>query len=123
MTKVVVELKQEEKAPVQALDGAVIKDARGRTLVLREVDFLDESRLVRALGSDASLNAIYMHGYVMPAAMVASIDGEDCILPMSPLEIDAAIQRLGREGNSAVLDFMQSQSDSREDENASLKNS
>jgi hypothetical protein len=124
MTALKVQLDPVEKtAAVQRIDGALISDAQGRTLALREVDFLDESRLVRVLGSDTSLNAIYMNGYVMPAVMVARIDGDECLLPQTALEVEAAIKRLGREGTTAVLEFIQEQAGLRRDEVAALKNS
>lgn len=90
----------QEVAPVKA-DPTVV-DARGRRLSIREPDILQESRLVRLMG-DSSMNAAYMHGYVMPAVMVASIDGVAMPFPSTVLEVEAAIQVLGRDGMESVM--------------------
>ena len=84
-------------------DADVVVDSKGRRLRVREPDVLQESRLVRAMGAEASQNNAYMLGYVMPAAMVVQIDGEDMPFPMTEREVDASIKRLGREGLTAVM--------------------
>src|ERR1700722_18878366 len=87
----------------QAVSGdTVVPDSRGRKLTIREPSVLDESRLARLMG-DSSTNMGYMLGYVTPAAMVVAIDGEPVPFPRTELQVDAAIQRLGREGIAAVM--------------------
>jgi len=82
----------------------VVTDSTGRRLTIRQPSLLDESRLVRCMG-DAAMNAAYMTMYVMPAAMVVAIDGDEdmCPFPSSLLQVDAAIHRLGRHGMAAVM--------------------
>ena len=91
-----------EAPAVVALAGGVVTDAKGRRITLRELDFLEESRLVRMLGSDASMNAMYMKGYVIPAACVAAVDGESYAVPATAKEVEASIKRLGRDGFTAI---------------------
>lgn len=80
----------------------VVTDARGRTLKIVEPDVLTESRLVRMLGEDAAFNAAYMEAYVFPAVSVTEIDGVEMPFPTTQREVDASIQRLGREGIGAA---------------------
>lgn len=82
-----------------------VTDKSGRKLVLREIEILDEARIVRMCG-DASSNQGYMMGYVMPAVAVASIDGDPCPIPMTVRELEFTIKRVGREGMSAVMDHL-----------------
>lgn len=91
-----------EAPAIVALAGGVVTDAKGRRITLRELDFLEESRLVRMLGSDASMNAMYMKGYVIPAACVAAIDGVAYEVPATAKEVEASIKRLGRDGFTAI---------------------
>jgi uncharacterized protein (UPF0218 family) len=82
----------------------VVTDSTGRRLTIRQPNLLDESRLVRTMG-EAALNAAYMTMYVMPAAMVVAIDGEEdmCPFPVTERMVEAAIHRLGRPGMAAVM--------------------
>lgn len=92
-------------SPEAGLPENVLIDPRGRRLVLREPDFLTESRIMRALG-DAASNASYVLAYVMPAVQVVEIDGA-MLPPATTLEqIEAAIARLGRDGTAAVLEHV-----------------
>ena len=102
-------------AATQSVDLAdvVVKDSLGRSLSIREPSVLDESRLARLMG-DSSTNIGYMLGYVTPAAMVIAIDGEPQPFPRTERQMDAAIQRLGREGIGAVMAHLTRQA---EDEN------
>jgi hypothetical protein len=85
-------------------ESVVVTDSTGRRLTIRQPNFLDESRLVRTMG-EAALNAAYMTMYVMPAAMVVAIDGEEdmCPFPITERMVEVAIQRLGRHGMAAVM--------------------
>ncbi len=98
----VVDAPAEEPKGAAALHGAVVTDSTGRVLVLRELGFLEQSRLVRLLGSSDSFNGAYMKGYVLPACAVASIDGVAFPVPVSAREVEAAIQRLDFAGFEAV---------------------
>ncbi|WP_124521426.1 MULTISPECIES: hypothetical protein [unclassified Burkholderia] len=88
-----------------ALPENVVVDPRGRRLVLREPDFLTESRIMRALG-DAASNISYVLSYVMPAVQVVEIDGAMLPPPTTLEQIEAAIARLGRDGTTAVLEHV-----------------
>ena len=92
----------DEPAAAPVADVNVVVDGRGRRIRVRELDELTESRLVRDIGHEAASNLMYITGYVMPAAVVAEIDGEPFAIPRNQLQIDAAIKALGREGMAAV---------------------
>jgi hypothetical protein len=96
------------KPAPQASSDVVVRDSLGRDLTLREPGILDESRLARLMG-DSSTNMGYMLGYVTPAAMVVAIDGVEMPFPRSEPQVDAAIQRLGREGLAAVMGHLTAQ--------------
>lgn len=122
MTKVQIQETSAAAAPkpgVAAADEVV--DSLGRRLKIRRPDILQESRLVRVMG-DASTNAAYMTGYVMPAVMVSSIDDEDLPFPATEREVEAAIKRLGREGMSAVMQFIVAEAQQNSEEAAAAKN-
>lgn len=104
MNKVTINPGATPNIPDEALPDNVIIDAKGRRLVLEDPDFLTESRIMRALG-EASSNAGYVLGYVMPAVRVVQIDDVKVPYPSNIQQIDAAIKRLGREGNAAVLKY------------------
>lgn len=82
-----------------------IKDKLGRILTIQEPSILQESRLVRTLGETAS-NAAYMTAYALPAIMVTAINDDEVFFPANQLQVDALIQRLGREGMGAVMDHI-----------------
>lgn len=106
--------------PASAHPENSVTDSRGRLLVIEEPDIVAESRIIRALG-DAAQNASYLTAYVMPAVMVSSIDGEPCAQPKTALEIEGAIKRVGREGITAVLHYLNSQAEAAA-EKADVKN-
>jgi len=103
-------------APAAPLSN-VVTDSKGRRLTIREPDLLQESRLIRALGEHAG-NTNYVMVYCMPAAMVARIDDVERIFPSTQLEVDAAIQALGREGLSAVMEYIAALSKQKQDSTA-----
>ncbi len=100
-------------APAGPGDGAeeVIVDGAGRRLKLRQIGVLDESRLVRMLGSEAAQNVVYVTGYALPAVSVEEIDGVHAPFPSNQAQLDALIQRVGREGIAAVLTHRQAKAD------------
>lgn len=111
-------------ADAEAQPSNIVTDARGRTLKIVEPDVLTESRLVRMLGEDAAFNAAYMEAYVFPAVSVAEIDGEEEIFPTTQREVDALIQRLGREGIGAASLYRvnRRKADQKKAEEAAVKN-
>lgn len=104
MTTIILRETEAPKPAAAAIDNTVT-DKLGRKLTIKEPSILQESRLVRTVGAD-SANAPYMHGYVMPACMVTAIDGDPVMFPYSEIQIEAQIQRLGREGMAAVMDHI-----------------
>ena len=86
---------------------AVVNDARGRKLTVRQPDFLQESRITKLCG-EASTNVGYMYAYVFPAIAVIAVDGDAVPFPTTYLQIEGLIARVGREGCSAVLNHMSS---------------
>jgi hypothetical protein len=87
----------------------VLTDSLGRELKIKPIDVLYESQLVRMLGTEVATNPSYMMGFVYPAISVYEIDGVACPRPNSQHEVDEAIQRLGREGFTALLVHMQAE--------------
>ena len=86
----------------QRLPENMVKDSLGRIIKFRELDELTESRLVRNLGNEIASNGPYMQGYVIPAAAVAEIDGEEYSVPTKLLHIDKVITDLGKSGMNAA---------------------
>lgn len=115
------------KPIIKSLNGHVVTDSLGRKITLRELDFLAESDLMHMLGSKVTLDVVYLNGYIMPAVSVAEIDGEALDLPASMAEVRVAMNKLGREGNSAVLvaqrEFAEQQAAREAEERAAVKNS
>jgi hypothetical protein len=99
----------------------VVIDTKGRRLKIERLDFLTESRVMRALG-DAAGNPHYVLAYVMPAVSVTQIDDLILASPRDLPQIEAAIQRLGREGAQAVLQFYEKQAEANTVEPDALKN-
>ena len=78
----------------------VVVDAKGRRIVVRPIDALEEYRLAKIMGTTAdSSRAWYL---ALQAASVREIEGEPEAFPNSDREIEAMIQRLGADGFDAV---------------------
>lgn len=107
--------------PAMPTDGVEIVDSLGRKLKIKDPAILQESRLVRALGGDASMNSGYMMGYVMPAAMVVEIDGIPVNFPVTEAQLEASIQRIGREGLAAVMNHFTEKAQAAADRAAAIK--
>lgn len=102
MTKVTV---TEAAAPVhvdQKPKFECVQDSRGRTIQLRNLDPLQQARLVMAVGGDIAQNSVYMNGFALPAAMVAHIDDDFFGFPASVKQIETMLTILGNEGISAI---------------------
>ncbi|MDI9222145.1 hypothetical protein QMZ30_14665 [Pantoea sp. EA-12] len=79
-----------------------VTDARGRVIRYRELDPLQESRLILAIGAQAAMNPVYVNVYAIPAARVSDIDGDEYAIPQTQAQVDAMISILGREGMDAL---------------------
>jgi hypothetical protein len=106
-------------APKAPIVDEVIVDSLGRKLTVREPGILDESRLMRLLG-EAATNTAYVLCYVMPVAMITSIDDLKTFLPSSQLELDARIETVGRAGIAAVMKHLEAKTGGEQD---AVKNS
>ena len=101
------------------MSDTVLTLADGRKLTIKQPGILQESRLVRAMGQDAT-NAAYMTSYVAPSAWVVAIDGDAVIFPNTAREVEGLIQRVGRDGIIAVLNHMVEQANAEQEDD--LKN-
>lgn len=89
----------EEVLPASA---SQVTDSRGRVIRYRELDPLQESRLILAIGAQAAMNPVYVNVYAIPAARVSDIDGDEYAIPQTQAQVDAMISILGREGMDAL---------------------
>lgn len=104
MAKVTVHTETPSEKIVKSANQLVhVTDAKGRKLGLRRLDFLEEFRIIEALGSDLSSNTTYM-GMLNPLLYLAEIDGDPLGIPRNKLQAEALIQRAGREGFIAVIE-------------------
>ncbi|MHA3052527.1 hypothetical protein [Acinetobacter sp. ANC 4640] len=83
-----------------------ITDSKGRVITLRELDPLQQSRIVMAVGGEVATNSTYMNGFALPAAMVAKIDDDFFGFPNSVKQIDSMLKILGSEGMAAINGHM-----------------
>jgi hypothetical protein len=80
-----------------------VTDSRGRKLGLRQLPFLEEFRIVEALGSELSANTTYMN-MLNPLLYLAEVDGHALDIPATKTAAEALIQLAGREGFIAVIE-------------------
>ncbi|MBB3307703.1 MULTISPECIES: hypothetical protein [unclassified Enterobacter] len=99
--KVTVHEKPRSDEPSVAVSNQVT-DTRGRVIRYRELDPLQESRLILAIGAQAAMNPVYVNVYAIPAARVSDIDGDEYAIPQTQAQVDAMISILGREGMDAL---------------------
>ena len=83
-----------------------VTDSKGRVITLRELDPLQQSRIVMAVGGEVAENSTYMNGFALPAAMVEKIDDDFFGFPNSVKQIDAMLKILGSEGMAAINSHM-----------------
>lgn len=102
MAKVTVHENDQPAAVVAEVKSNQVKDAKGRLIKYRDLDPLQESRLILAMGAQAAMNAVYVNVYAIPAARVSEIDGDEYACPQNQAQIDAMISILGREGMDAL---------------------
>lgn len=102
MTKVTVKESTEQAEAPKKPKFETVTDSRGRTIQLRELDPMQQARLVRGVGGEDSQNSTFMNGFALPAAMVAHIDDDFFGLPTSIKQIDEMLRQLGAEGMAAI---------------------
>ncbi len=104
MPKVTVHTETPSEKVVKAANQLVyVTDSKGRKLGMRQLPFLEEFRIIEALGSELSSNTTYM-GMLNPLLYLAEIDGEPISIPRNKLQAEVLIQRAGREGFLAVIE-------------------
>jgi hypothetical protein len=96
-------------SPMSGDKVVTITDSLGRTLKIKALDVVYESRLARMLGAEATSNPTYMMGFVLPAASIFEIDGVELAKPTTVQELEESIARLGREGIAAFMQHVQSE--------------
>jgi len=122
-TKVTIKENASPSESPKADQPMTVTDSRGRVLALKKLDILEESRLIRMLGQETATNMVYMTSYVMPAVMVASIDGDAVFMPNSMRELEALIKRLDNDGITAIQKFVYADPEEKQsEEEAGLKN-
>lgn len=92
-----------EKVIESANQLTYVTDAKGRKLGLRRLDFLEEFRIIESLGSETASNTTYMT-MLTPLLYLAEIDGSPVEIPRNKRQVEALIQRAGREGFAAIID-------------------
>lgn len=129
MAKLTVNEVKSGAVPVVAVEKLKqVTDSRGRVIKIRELNALQEARVVCAAGAEHAINFMYMNMYVMPAAAVESIDGDEYSVPMNPAQIDAILTVLGKDGLLAVNSYLQAEAeagknaDSQSAQDAAAKN-
>jgi hypothetical protein len=83
----------------------IITDSDGRRLAVRRLTALDKLRLFKAAGPDLARNDVWL-GMAMLACSVTAIDDVPLPMPLSENLIEAAVQRLGDAGITAVADAL-----------------
>ena len=106
MAKVTVRKDAHEVTPTQQIVKAaatsfVVVDAAGRTITYRKLTALDQYRLMRIVGADASKNEMFM-GFSAIAYAISQIDDDRMSTPASQRELDAMVQLLGEDGLGAI---------------------
>lgn len=111
MTKVTVHATPAETPSQSVIKSANqlthVTDAKGRTLGLRRVPFLEEFRIIEAVGAERAANQVYM-SMLNPVLCIAEIDGEKIDIPRTHPQIEALIQRAGEEGFLAAFKWVAS---------------
>ncbi len=80
-------------------------DEGGRALELRRLGALDKLRLFKALGPVLSQNAPYL-GMAMLASSVTAIDGVPVPPPVTELQVEQMVGRLGDAGIAAIAEAL-----------------
>ena len=94
------DVKPSDMLKKSTLDGKVVKDKLGRSIVLRKPNTIDKYYLVKALGED-SKNPMCV-AMMFPLLYVAKLDGEVFPPITGYRECIAGLKRLEEEGVSAI---------------------
>jgi hypothetical protein len=78
-----------------------VTDALGRMIGLRKIGPLEKMRLFKAVGPQNSRNEQYL-GLAMLAYMCCELDGETINPPVTEVQVEALVARLGDEGLNAI---------------------
>src|SRR5690606_7234108 len=100
-------------------DGQEIKDASGRSLVLRKPNILDNYYLRKAMGEDSNNQSLF--NMMIWVIYVAKIDGQIFESPKTYQECLAALKRLGEDGISAVIKAIDENTDTEKEAKDNLK--
>lgn len=101
---------------------AYVTDGKGRKLGLRQLPFIEEFRIIEAVGPDRAANQVYM-GMLNPVLCIAEIDGDPVDIPRTHPQIEALIQRAGQDGFLAAVEWIAGQvSADRKDLETKIKN-
>lgn len=102
MSKVkIIESTPSEQLIAQAQETHQVIDSKGRVITLKEPGVLQEFKFVELVGGEAAMNPVWMN-MTMPLIYVSAIDESPVFQPVSRLQIDGLIERLGRHGVDAV---------------------
>jgi len=97
--------KPSEKLTTSVFDGKEIVDSLGRKLTLKKPDILDLYDLMSAIADDSKSQ--FCQGMAMNTLYIALIDGQPIEPPKSYREFRAVLKRIGEEGLSAIMKFME----------------
>ena len=128
MTKVTVheDSGQNEATKVAIPEKKSVTDSKGRKIVLREIDPLQQARLVMGVGAEAAANGPYMAAFVFPVAMVERIDEDFYGFPANIAQVEAMLKTLGNEGMAAIMAHFKEEAEAAksrsEAEQAAVKN-
>lgn len=90
-----------DAAPVvSGLRPGTVIDAKGRKIVVRPVNTLEEFRLAKIMGEAGESG--WARSIALQAASVREFEGEPEMFPNSDREIEVMVERLGTEGFEAV---------------------
>lgn len=78
-----------------------IYDEKGRAIVLKKPNVLDQFRIVEIVGPETAKNEVYMN-MIMPVLFVQSIDEIPAMIGKKS-ELEALISRLGEDGITRVF--------------------
>lgn len=96
-----------EKKTQPAVEKEKITDSLGRVLTIRELDPIQQSRLVLGIGGEAAMNSAYMAAFVFPAAMVEFVDDEPFGVPTRINEVETMLRILGDAGLDAIGQYLE----------------
>lgn len=82
--------------------GQVIMDGKGRKLLFRPLTILEQSKLMRAVGSDNSMNQGFF-SIASIAVSIREIDETPMAFPTTLPQVEAAIARMADEGFEAIV--------------------